>query len=314
MSSLARTGWAFAVLFGCAGGVIGATGFYAMTQSIAARLAPGREAVSIARLTIWGALSSPLFIPGTGLSNRWWGWRTTLRIDAALVAVAFVMAAAFVDRSGATSSPRPSLSPVLAVRLAFRSPAIRRLASSACAATAGMAILLVYQVPLLVAAGISATAASTLGGARGFAQLLGRLPLTRIIGRFGVRPSLRMARAMLAVGCLVVVVSGHTALAVLYIVLAGASIGAMSPLDGIYARESLPSNDLGTLMCAVALLTGAAGALGPILAALLVDATGRRSSAAFLAAGCAAFGAILLTPTGARSAPGPAIHGSAEAL
>ena len=168
-----------------------------------------------------------------------------------------------------------------------------------------MAILLVYQVPLLVAAGISATTASALGGARGFAQLLGRLPLTRIIARFGVRPSLRAARAALALGCLVVVVSGHTALAVLYIILAGASIGAMSPLDGIYARQSLPPDDLGTLMGAVALLTGAAGAIGPVLAAVLVDATGRRSTAAFLAAGCAAVGAILLTPATDHPRPRP---------
>ena len=271
----------FALLFGAAGGVIGATGFYAMPQSIAARLAPGREAAPIARLTIWGALSSPLFIPGTGLANGWSGWRTTLRIDVVLVAVAFAVASAVVDRTGATSSPRPSVSPVLAVRLAFQSPAIRRLSAFACAATGGMAILLVYQVPLLVAAGVSATTASALGGARGFAQLLGRPPLTRIIGRFGVRPCLRSARAALALGCLVVVVSGHTALAILYIVLAGASIGAMSSLDGIYARQSLPPDDLGTLMGAVALLTGAAGAIGPVLAAVLVDAIGRRSTAAF---------------------------------
>jgi MFS family permease len=212
LSSLAHNPWSFSLLFGGAGGIIGATGFYAMTQSIAARLAPGREAPSIARLTVWGAFSSPIFIPGTALANRWWGWRTTLRIDAALVFLAFAIAAAVVDRAGTTSSRRPSVSPVAAVRLAFALPIVRRLAASACAAAAGMAILLVYQVPLLVAAGIGATTASTLAGARGFAQLLGRLPLTRIIDRYDVRPSLRVARAMLAIGCLLVIVSGHTVL------------------------------------------------------------------------------------------------------
>ncbi len=305
LSSMAGGPWMFALLFGSAGGIIGATGFYAMTQSIAARLAPGREAVSIARLTVWGAFSSPLFIPGTGLANRWWGWRTTLRIDAVLIGVAFGAAMAVVDRTRATRSPRPSTSPITAVRAAFAVPMIRRLALSACAATAGMAILLVYQVPLLIAAGLSATAASTLAGARGFAQLLGRLPLSRIITRFGVRPSLRAARAMLAVGCLLIIVSGHTFLAFVYVLIAGASIGAMSPLDGIYARQSLPPDDLGTLMGSIALLTGIAGALGPFLAAVLVDTTGHRSSAAFLAAACATVGALTLP----IPAPTPATPG-----
>ena len=306
LSSMAGGPWMFAVLFGAAGGIIGATGFYAMTQSIVARLAPGLEAISIARLTVWGAFSSPLFIPGTGLANRWWGWRTTLRIDAVLVGVAFAAAMAVVDRTRATSSQRPSSSPISAVRTAFSVPVIRRLALSACAAAAGMAILLVYQVPLLVAAGLGATLASTVAGARGFAQLLGRLPLSRIIARYGIRPSLRVARAMLAIGCLLVVVSGHTILAVVYVVVAGASIGAMSPLDGIYARTQLPPDDLGTLMGAVALLTGVAGALGPFLAAVLVDTTGHRSSAAFLAAACATIGALTLsTPASNGTGPGP---------
>ncbi len=293
-SSMANGPWTFALLFGSAGGIIGSTGFYAMTQSVAARLAPGAETVAIARLTIWGAFSSPLFIPGTGLANRWWGWRTTLRIDAVLVAVAFAIAALVVDRAGATASPRPGGSPLVALRAAFATGPIRRLVLSGSAAGAGTSILLVYQVSLLVVAGISATLASTLAGARGFAQLLGRLPLARVVNRFGVRSSLRVARAALGLSCLLVLVSGNIALAILYVVVAGTSIGAMSPLDGIYARQLLPPEDLGTLMGAVALLTGLASATGPMLAAVLVDATGSRRAAAVLAAACAIAGALTL--------------------
>ena len=294
LSSMAHGPWTFSLLFGSAGGIIGATGFYAMTQSVVARLAPGVEAVSIARLTVWGAFSSPLFIPGTGLANRWWGWRTTLRIDAVLVAVAFVVAALVIDRAGRTASLRSAGSPLGAVRAAFATGPIRRLVFSGSLAAAGTSILLVYQVSLLVAAGISAALATTLAGARGFAQLIGRLPLGRVVSRYGVRSSLRVARAALGVSCLLVLVSGHLGLAIVYVVVAGASIGAMSPLDGIYARQLLPPEDLGTLMGAVALLTGLASAIGPIVAAALVDATGSRRAAGLLAAGCAVAGALTL--------------------
>lgn len=294
LSSMADRPWTFALLFGSAGGVIGSTGFYAMTQSVAARLAPGSETLSIARLTVWGAFSSPLFIPGTGLANRWWGWRTTLRIDAVLVATAFAVAALVIDRAGRTASVRSTGSPIVAVRSAFAMKPIRRLVLSGSSAAAGTSILLVYQVPLLVAAGISAALAPTLAGARGFAQLFGRLPLPRVVSRYGVRSSLRLARAALGVSCLLVLVSGHLALAIVYVVVAGTSIGAMSPLDGIYARQLLPPEDLGTLMGAVALLTGLASAIGPFFAAALVDITGSRRAAALLAAGCAVAGALTL--------------------
>jgi MFS family permease len=293
LSSWMQTPWSFAVVFGVAGGLIGATGFYAITQAIAARTAPGQEAKAITRLTIWGAFASPILIPATELSRRWWGWRTTLRLDAILVLAAFVAAIAS-DRDHTSVAARPSTHPLRAVRAALHDPTIRRLVGSAAATAAAVEILLLYQIRIMTAVGVAATVASGLAGARGLAQLLGRLPLTRTVTRFGVRATLVAARFGLAIGCLVIVLSDNLTLAIVYVIVAGATIGALSPLEGIFAIGELPPDDLGTLMGSLALLSGAAGAAGPILAAVVVDATTRTSNAAILAAVFAALAALVL--------------------
>jgi MFS family permease len=298
LSSWMRTPWSFAAVFGVAGGLIGATGFYAITQAVAARTAPGQEANAITRLTIWGALSSPILIPATELSRRWCGWRTTLRLDALLVLAAFVAAIA-CDRDQMSVAARPSTHPLDAIRSALHDPTIRRLVGSAAATAAAVEILLLYQIRIMTALGVTASAAAGLAGARGLAQLLGRLPLTRTVARFGVRATLVAARFGLAIGCLVIVLSDNMLLAIVYVIVAGATIGALSPLEGIFAIGELPPDDLGTLMGSVALLSGAAGAAGPILAAVVVDATTRTSNAAILAAVFAALAALVL-PTQPR--------------
>ena len=310
MSSWMHSPWSFAAVFGLAGGFIGATGFYAITQAVAARTSPGQEAGAITRLTIWGALSSPILIPATELSRRWWGWRTTLRLDGVLVLAAFVAAIAS-DRDHMSVAARPSTHPLQAVRSALRDPTIRRLAGSAAATAAAVEILLLYQIRIMTAVGVAVAAASGLAGARGLAQLLGRLPLTRTVARFGVRATLVAARFGLAMGCLVIVVSDNIALAIVYVIVAGATIGALSPLEGIFAIGELAPDDLGTLMGSLALLSGAAGAAGPILAAVVVDATSRPSNAAILAAVFATVAALVL-PTRPRRYESSHRHASHE--
>jgi MFS family permease len=195
----------------------------------------------------------------------------------------------------------------------LRDPTIRRLVGSAAATAAAVEILLLYQIRIMTAVGVAAATASGLAGARGLAQLLGRLPLTRVVARFGVRATLVAARFGLAIGCLVIVVRDNTLLAIVFVIVAGATIGALSPLEGIFAIGELPADDLGTLMGSLALLSGAAGASGPILAGVIVDATSHTSNAAILAAVFATLAALVL-PTRPRRHEArhraPASHGS----
>ena len=210
-----------------------------------------------------------------------------------VVAVAFYAAIA-ADPLRIAVAVRPSRNPLRAATAALGDPTIRRLVGSAAATAAAMEILLLYQVRIMTAVGLAASAASGFAGARGLAQLLGRLPLTRTIAHFGVRATMVAARIGLAVGCTLIVWSGHTWVAVVYVFVAGATLGALSPLEGIFATITLPPDDLGSLMGGLALLSGVAGAAGPVLAAVIVDATHRTAHAAILAAGCAALGAVIL--------------------
>lgn len=306
----------FAMLFGLGGGVIGATGFYHLTQSVVARLAVGAEAAAIARLTIWGAFASPVMIPLTEASRAMVGWRWTMRGTAVILAIVLAAAAWAVQRSGPTASTSSSMRSSTAVRVAWSDPAVRRLAVSALAGSFGASVLVVLQVPAMVANGLPRSTAAALAGARGFAQLLGRLPLARILRRVSTRDALVGAKVLTAVGAILLAVSTSVPVALLFVLVAGAGIGATSPLEGIYAREVLPPGDFGVLMGSLHLLLGFAAGAGPLLAALVVDLTDVAWSGLLLAAAASLVSAAVLggvsVPARARRPAGDAAHRDME--
>jgi MFS family permease len=295
LASYATAPVVFVVAFGFGGGVIGATGFYHLTQTIVARLAPGGEARSIARLTVWGAFSSPLLIPLTEFARATFGWRWTMRSGALAVAALSMFAAMVVDPGGRTRSERPSTTPLGAVRAAWTDRSVRRLAGSALAGSFGMSVLVVLQVPTMVAAGLERSTAATLAGARGIAQLLGRLPLGWVLRRMPAKTALRRAKVVVALGTLLLAASGQVVFAIAFVVLAGVGLGAVSPLEGIYAREVLPPHDLGTLMGSLHLTLGLASGLGPLAAAALNDLTATTWVGVLVAAAASLLGAALLS-------------------
>ncbi|MEL0076359.1 MAG: hypothetical protein VW708_09550, partial [Ilumatobacter sp.] len=125
--------------------------------------------------------------------------------------------------------------------------------------------------------------------------LLGRLPLRRALSRTGSWRLLAAARLCVAGSCLVVLVAGSPLIAAVYTVLAGTSIGALSALDGIVARDVLPADDFGSLMGAVALLVAIGGGVAPVVAGRLTDATGDPVAAGVAAAAAAGLSVLCLT-------------------
>ena len=71
----------FAVLFAIGGGLTGAAGFYTLTQSVIVRADRTRSLERNIRLTIWGALASPIAIPVTELLRSTLGWRLAIAIS-----------------------------------------------------------------------------------------------------------------------------------------------------------------------------------------------------------------------------------------
>lgn len=284
--------WQFLVCFGVGGGVTAAAGFYGMTQAILVRLDREQATRRIIRLTIWGALASPIAIPLTEILRRELGWRLAIELPAAGGFVAFLAASRVVRRVPKIPGPLGSTSWLEAIGRAVRDAAIRWHALGVLATYMAMSTLLVFQVSILRWAGLGTGMAAGFAGARGMMQLAGRLPLSGALRRWSVWRLLAGARLAVAAACGVILVSGHPAVAVLYVVLAGTGIGAISALDGILAREVLPEGDYGSLSGVLTLLGALGGAAAPVVAGRVTDLSGSPAIASMVA-GAAALAAIL---------------------
>ena len=266
-ASLQHSVWGFAVAYAIGGGSVGALGFYHVTQAAAARASPARPAEAIARLTIIGALSSPIFLPLTAWLVEAGDWRSTLQINAVAIAVAFAVAAVCVPDHRVRHQERGSAR--AAFETAWQSLAFRRLLGATLLSGAAVDIMLAYQVPIMRAAGLPLAAAATIAGLRGFAQLAGRLPLAWVLRAMSARAAFAWANLLAAVSALFLLVSGALPFALAYSLLAGVATGAISPLQGIYTAELVDRRDLGLLLGVQQALYGVAGAAGPVLVGVL---------------------------------------------
>jgi predicted MFS family arabinose efflux permease len=275
MAASAPTPQLFAVAGAIGGGTLASLGFYHVTQTAAVRISPGSEDRAIALLTIWGAFASVIYIPLAAWLVTRFEWRTTLRTLAVSTVLILLIAVLAVDTKPGKGGDMPPIGGEVARSL--RSGRARRFLSSQTLAGIGVGAILVYQVPAMRAAGLALGAASFWAGFRGFAQLGGRLPLMPLVRRFGVATSLRIAYAAIAAGALALAFSGNQVLAATYAVVAGFGIGAVSPLVGMHSRNVFGQASLGTAMGMVSLVFHIAIAVGPVVAAWVVDATGSRA-------------------------------------
>lgn len=287
-SALATSPLAFATLYAAGSGLVGGSGFYHVSQTVVSRLSPGRETHAITRLTLYAAFSAPLFYPLTAWLVTRGGWQLGVLVGAGLTLGFFLLAIPIgrtppADREG---SHRLTLA-------GFRGPA-RRYALGVILAGGTIQILSVYQVPVMVASGLALGTASTLAGARGLFQFLGRLPLPRIALRFGAARALRGSIALMAVGTGLLAWSGSPVVAALAMLIAGLAIGAESPLLGIRGREVFDPRILGTMLGTVTLGTFIAGAIAPVAAGTLVEATGTRLAAVALGTAVAGTAALVV--------------------
>lgn len=271
----APTPGVFAIAGAVGGGLLASLGFYHVTQTAAVRISPGSEDRAIAVLTIWGAFASVIYIPLTAWLVTVFDWRVTLRFLGLSTALFLLLGVLAIDTRPAKRSHLPPIAGEVAQYL--RSGRARRFLASQTLAGIAVGAILVYQVPVMLAAGLALTAASFWAGFRGFAQLGGRLPLMPLVRRFGVANSLRISYAAIAVGALALAFSGNQLLAATYAVVAGFGIGAVSPLVGMHSKNVFGEASLGTAMGLVSLVFHLALAVGPVVAAWVVDATGSRA-------------------------------------
>lgn len=266
---------AFAALYALGAGTISALGFYHVTQPAAIRAAPRQPQRAVVRLTIFGAFASPIFLPLTAWLANELGWRGTLRVQAVLTATVFLIAATPHRARSADPEQHPEPSPQAraALTTAWRSPLVRRWVLASIISGAAIDVILVYQVPIMIAAGLPAGVAATIAGVRGFAQLGGRVPLSPLVTRVGTKPAILIALAIALAGALLLLGSHHIMLAIGYSLLAGVSLGALSTLQGIYTNELVGGQNLSLLMGAQQAVFAVGSALGPVIAGSIFQAT-----------------------------------------
>ena len=302
----------FAVAYAGGCGLVGALGFYHITQSVAARAAPGGPARAIIWLTLIGALAGPIYLPSTGWLVESWGWRNAIRVDAGTVAAAFLLTAILVRGRGGAQKSMTLVSVGHAFRLAWQSPPMRAWLLATLISGAAVDALLVYQIPVMVRIGMPLGIAATVAGFRGLAQLAGRLPLGPLVGRLGARRTIVLAYVVGAIATPLLFASGTLALALAFALFVGASPGALSALQGIYTHELVDPRHLGALLGTQQALFEVGGAAGPAMAGVLLGATGSftpmilLTTTGFVAAGCVLLigAAPPRSPRAAQTTPG----------
>ncbi|MEZ5379527.1 MAG: MFS transporter [Acidimicrobiales bacterium] len=257
-------------------GTFGSLAFYHVTMTTAVRLNPDQPTRAIAVLTMWGAFASATFLPLTAWLVDTTDWRTTVRILAVLAGTVLVLAGLGLpavpdDETDATPLP---LRDVIRATVGERGP---RLFTAAVAfGGIAMSTLLVYQVPIMTTAGLSATTAATMAGLRGFAQIGGRVPLAPIVDRLGSDRSLMLAFAAIGAGGALVSVAGTFVVAIVFAAVAGFGIGAFSPLQGMKSEELFDRRQLGATMGFYGSVLLLVGSTGPVAAGVVAERTGER--------------------------------------
>ncbi|MDX1449553.1 MAG: MFS transporter [Acidimicrobiia bacterium] len=264
----------FAIAAAIGGGAFGALGFYHVTQTAAVRVSPDAATRAIAVLTIWGAFASAIYIPLTAWLVEAVGWRTTLRITIATAIGWLVAGALTIDTRMVDRSRNPIWSELAR---SLRSPVARRYVAAQGLVGMGVAIILVYQVPAMTAAGLGLGAASFWAAFRGFAQLGGRLPLMPIVNRLQTTGALRLSYGAIVFGAVLLAFAGNPWVAAGFALVAGFGIGASSPLQGMHARLVFGASSLGTAMGLLSLAFMVIGSIGPALAGSVATATGSRA-------------------------------------
>ena len=153
----------------------------------------------------------------------------------------------------------------------------------------------------MVAAGLPLATAASVGGLRGLAQLGGRLPLSLVLHRFSARQTLVFAFLFAAGAALLLLSSHQLPAAVAYSLFAGASLGAISTLQGIHTHELVEPRHLGMLLGAQQAVLAVGAAMGPLLAGTLLQAYASYTPVVLITAAAFLLAAVVLATS--RSHP-----------
>jgi MFS family permease len=235
---------------------------------------PHRRDRALLVVTLAGGLASTIFLPVTaGLLERF-GWRTTIQILAAFLAVTTIPIHALVLRS-VHSAPRskndlpPPLAEGAPLSLAIRTGIFWILAFAFFVSTFTAGTVSVHGIPYLTLRGYSAPYAAIALGWMGAMQLLGRLAFVPIASRLGVKVA--TATIFFAQGAGMVLLAIVTRLPSLIpvIVLLGAANGMATLARATMVADVFGRRYYGSVNGAIGLWANGGRAVSPVGASLL---------------------------------------------
>ncbi len=276
-SSYADRVWVFVACWGAGGAVVSAGLLYNSTMAVTTRITPVLDRPrAFTWLTVIGGLSSPIAFPLAGVFIEAWGWRPAVRAMVVFMIVCTAPALVWVrgDRRALATPDHDDAPGFDGVRIALASPLVRRWLIASSLAMAGLVAVQVQHVGAIEATGVSIGVASTLAGVRGLLSLPGRAAAATLTNRIGIVNALRLVYAVMSIGTLALIAAGAIGWVWIFVVLTGLAFGSVSPLQGLYAAELYGHRRIGSLMGMQQVVVGSAGALGPFLLGLTVDATG----------------------------------------
>ncbi|WP_203338264.1 MFS transporter [Nocardioides limicola] len=271
---------------------VGSAGYYVAVHATIARLSPDDRTRAITVNTLWGALASPIYLPSMALSVTLVDWRPTVLITNATVVAAFLLAAACSPAHVPTLATGPRRSVLGDLHHSVTDPVIRRLLLVALCSGFVFSVLFLYQVPVMITAGLALGTASALAGLRGLFQLAGRLPLPWLVRRFGSQLVFRVGLVMLAAAILVMPLTGNPVIAVTFAVVAGFAVGAASTLESVHSAEVVDVAAIGMVLGTYSLVRGIGAAIGPVTGGALTELAGSRFPALVMIAVLALVAAV----------------------
>lgn len=255
-------------------------------------------------LTLFGGLASTVFWPLTTLLIERYGWRDAVLWLAAInLFVCVPLHAYWLPRGTGAAAPRAP-APGAARPKLWADRRFQALTLAFLAHYVVVSAIAAHLIALLLARGMSATAAASIGALIGPMQVAGRLVEFGASRWLDVGQAGRIAAAALPAALVVLLFAGtNLAGLVVFAVLFGAGNGAMTVVRGALPVELYGRDRYGAIAGALATPGLLARAVGPILAALLWSALGGYDGATVVLVAVGVLGALAFAAATRAAAP-----------
>jgi MFS family permease len=278
---------------------------YPVTFTVISNWFITRRGTALAIFTLVGGLASPMFIPFSGWLIGEFGWRNAVVVLAIITIVTTLPIHALLVRrrpedfelapDGAEEAHLDGSRPVgMDLRRALSSAAFWMLAFSFMVALLGALVIHAHQVPYIIERGFNPLFAATIAGLVGFASLPGRYLINRLSDRFDAQRLLALCSLVAACGVLLLSMATTRPLMFGYVLLFGATWGAMPALRASTNADHFGREAYGAITSVMQVPATIASAFGPLAAGYLHDKIGNYLLVLWLDAGMWLIAALIV--------------------